>query len=91
MKRFNLSKAVSSSVITLSGVILPLILSSCADRPVNTVGQDAPPPAGVIVTREDDDFNWSWLGLIGLAGLAGLAGLGGKKRQQPTAYRDPNT
>jgi LPXTG-motif cell wall-anchored protein len=90
MKRFNLSKAVSTGVITLSGVILPLILSSCVNRPANTVRQDTPPPAGVIITREDDDFDWSWLGLIGLAGLAGLAGLGGKKRQQPTAYRDPN-
>jgi hypothetical protein len=27
-----------------------------------------------VVTREDNDFNWGWLGLIGLLGLAGLAG-----------------
>jgi MYXO-CTERM domain-containing protein len=27
-----------------------------------------------VVTTEDDNFDWGWLGLLGLLGLAGLAG-----------------
>jgi len=87
MKRSNLSKAVGASVLTLSMAILPLILSSCADAPENNVEPNTVPPAGVIYTRDRDDFSCGWLWLIGLIGLAGL---GGKKRREPTAYREPD-
>lgn len=87
-----LSKIAGASVLALSLATLPAqaqtntapggTVVTPTDN-VRTTGTD------VIATR-DDGFDWGWLGLIGLAGLAGLAGLGGKKRAEPTAYRDPN-
>jgi hypothetical protein len=84
MKHSNLFKVISASVFTLSTVIMPLALPASAQvDPVDN------PPEAVVRDRvyEDDGFDWGWLGLIGLFGLAGL---GGKKRQEPTAYREPN-
>ena len=80
MKRFNLSKVVGAGVLTLSMAIVPLPLPASAQ--VLEPGIER----GVIYETEDNDFDWGWLGLIGLFGLAGL---GGKKRREPTAYREP--
>ncbi|HEV2845555.1 MAG TPA: WGxxGxxG family protein [Thermoanaerobaculia bacterium] len=33
-------------------------------------------------TRDDNDTDWGWLGLLGLAGLMGL------KRREPVVHRD---
>lgn len=84
MKHSNLFKVISASVFTLSTVIMPLALPASAQlAPVYN------PPEGAVRDQiyEDDVFDWGWLGLIGLFGLAGL---GGKKRQEPTAYSEPD-
>ena len=81
MKYSNLFKVISASVFTLSTVIMPLALLASAQ-----VVEPGIESEGIYET-EDDGFDWGWLGLIGLFGLAGL---GGKKRQEPTAYREPD-
>lgn len=35
---------------------------------------DTPRETNQTDVRQDDNFNWGWLGLLGLAGLGGLAG-----------------
>lgn len=76
MKYSRLSQMIGAGILSLTMIVAPLTL---------------PAKAQIVVEREelyeDNDFNWSWLGLIGLLGLAGLAG---KNRQTATAYRDPN-
>lgn len=80
MKRFSLFKTLGVSLFLLGMTITPLALPVSAQ-----VTQPNEP--GIVYENEDDDFDWGWLGLLGLLGLAGLAK---KKRQEPTAYRDPN-
>lgn len=80
MKRFSLFKTLGISLFLLGMTITPLAL------PVSAQGTQPNEPT-VVYENEDDDFDWGWLGLLGLLGLAGLAK---KKRQEPTAYRDPN-
>lgn len=82
----NLFKVVGVSVIAISAAITPLSL------PVSAQVLDP----GVGVEREgiyedDNDFDWGWLGLIGLLGLAGLAGKSKSRRNDATAYREPDT
>ncbi len=82
MKLSNLSKVVGVGALALSTAMMPLNMPASA--------QDAAPDATApveIAENEDNGFDWGWLGLLGLLGLAGLAG---KKRNEPTAYRDPN-
>jgi hypothetical protein len=81
MKSSTLLKSISAGTLALGLLVAPLTLPASAQ-----VGTDAE-PAGIIY-RNDNDFDWSWLGLLGLIGLAGLAG---KKRQEPTAYREPTS
>lgn len=80
MKRLSLFKTLGVSLFLLGMTITPLAL------PVSAQGTQPNEPT-VVYENEDDDFDWGWLGLLGLLGLAGLAK---KKRQEPTAYRDPN-
>jgi hypothetical protein len=84
MQRSKLFKIVGVSLFSLSTAIMPLAMPASAQ--VN-----APGTPGVENQTEsdyrDDGFDWGWLGLLGLIGLAGLAG---KKRNEPTAYRDPD-
>ncbi|HYW19453.1 MAG TPA: WGxxGxxG family protein [Nodularia sp. (in: cyanobacteria)] len=79
----NFTKAVSAGFLTLSMTMLPLTLP--ANAQVTEPRVETTPRTEV---EERQDFDWGWLGLIGLIGLAGL---GGKKRAEPTAYREPTT
>ena len=94
MKFFDLSKAVGSSVLTLSLAALPLALPVSAQTNPDTTNTAPGTMEGGAQTQGvnsaetgDRDFDWGWLGLIGLAGLAGLS----RKREEPTRYRDPGT
>lgn len=69
MKFFNLPKLLGTAAIATSLTFLPLTIPAHAQ-----IENPAVEPEGVVVEREDDDFNWGWLGLLGLIGLAGLAG-----------------
>lgn len=92
MKLSHLSKIAGASAIALSMAVMPLTLPASAQT--DTAPNTAPGttvetvPTDRVAYETDDGFDWGWLGLLGLAGLAGLAG---RKRQEPTAYRDPNT
>ncbi|MCU0534439.1 MAG: WGxxGxxG-CTERM domain-containing protein [Hydrococcus sp. Prado102] len=82
MQRAKLFKIVGVSLFSLSTAIMPLAMPASAQ--VNAPGTSE------VETRtdyRDDGFDWGWLGLLGLIGLAGLAG---KKRNEPTAYREPD-
>jgi MYXO-CTERM domain-containing protein len=79
MKRSNLFKILGISILSLGTAIMPLTLPASA--------QVTQPETDRTVVREDDGFDWGWLGLLGLLGLAGLAG---KSRREPTAYREPD-
>ncbi len=70
MKRFNLSKVVGASVLSLSLAILPLSLPASAQ----TSTESNQPTIDTTPFQEtrDDNNNWGWLGLIGLIGLANL-------------------
>ncbi|MCC5641368.1 WGxxGxxG-CTERM domain-containing protein [Nostoc sp. CHAB 5824] len=83
----NFITAVGAGVLTLSMGILPLTLSAQAQTTTEP-GVNNAPRTTTYDTRNDNGFDWGWLGLIGLAGLAGLAGK--KRDNEPTAYRDPN-
>lgn len=93
MKLSNLSKVVGVGALALSAAIMPLNLPASAqnDTAPGTTTPDTTVETAPVQTTdyaEDNDFDWGWLGLLGLLGLAGLAG---RKRQEPAAYRDPNT
>ena len=83
----NLSKIAGASILALSLATVPAYAQTDTAPGATTTDNIPNTGTNVITTRDDDGFDWGWLGLIGLAGLAGLAG---KKRQEPTAYRDPN-
>jgi hypothetical protein len=94
----NLSKIAGASILALSLATLPAYAQTNT-APGGTGGGTTGDTNGTMTdhtqgagtdattTRNDDGFDWGWLGLIGLAGLAGLAG---KKREEPARYRDPN-
>ncbi|WP_414588626.1 WGxxGxxG family protein [Scytonema sp. PCC 10023] len=84
MLRVNLFKMIGVATLTLSTAIMPLTLPATAQVEPGVGG-----PYEQTGIYEDDDFDWGWLGLIGLVGLFGLAGK--SRRQEPTAYREPDT
>ena len=83
MKLTNLSKTLCASAFAVSLAALPLSLPASAQT--DTLDTDV---NRTVAVREDDGFDWGWLGLLGLLGLAGLGGR--KKRNDTVAYRDPN-
>jgi LPXTG-motif cell wall-anchored protein len=87
MKR-NLTKAISAGALTASLAILPLTVSAQAQTNTTDPGVNTAPTT-TTTYREDNNFDWGWLGLLGLLGLAGLAGK--NRREEPTRYRDPNS
>jgi hypothetical protein len=88
MKR-NLTKAFSAGALTASLAILPLTLSAQAQTNTTDPGVNTAPTTRTTTYREDNTFDWGWLGLLGLLGLAGLAGK--NRRDEPVRYRDPNS
>jgi MYXO-CTERM domain-containing protein len=65
-----------TSMIVISA--LAVLMSSTVTLKAQTPPEQTPPAAAATVPRDvdrqDDDFDWGWLGLLGLLGLGGLAG-----------------
>ncbi|MDZ7961668.1 MAG: WGxxGxxG family protein [Aulosira sp. DedQUE10] len=88
----NLTKVISTGVLTLSMAILPLTLpvkAQTSDPGTSTGTTTTPSTTTSTTTYDRNDFDWGWLGLLGLLGLAGLTGK--KRNDEPTRYRDPST
>jgi MYXO-CTERM domain-containing protein len=85
-----LTTAIGASIIGLSLAIMPLTLPASAQTNNTDPGTGTTPGNTTTDTttyRGDNDFDWGWLGLLGLLGLSGLAG---RRREEPSRYRDPN-
>jgi hypothetical protein len=70
-------------ILSLGLAVGPLagVASAQAADPARTPAETG----RVADTREDDDFEWGWLGLLGLLGLGGLL-----RRQDTRSYRASN-
>jgi MYXO-CTERM domain-containing protein len=78
-----------SHLYKLSGA--GLLAISLAVIPFSALGQaQTETDSTEIVTTEDDNSDWGWLGLLGLLGLAGLAGKN-KNRDTNTHREVENT
>jgi len=86
MKKSDLANTLKVSLIALSLSALPLTLPVFAQTTPGD-GTTTTPGQTTVYDRQDDGFDWGWLGLLGLLGLAGLAG---KKREEPVRYSDPD-
>ncbi|MBD2306120.1 WGxxGxxG-CTERM domain-containing protein [Chroococcidiopsis sp. FACHB-1243] len=86
MKIAALSKIIGAGVLAFSLTALP-VSAQTTTTPDSGTTTTQPTVVDDDVDDRDDDSNWGWLGLIGLAGLLGLAG---RKKKEPTAYRDPD-
>ncbi len=84
----NLSKFVGASVISLSIALAPIIASAQVGDPTAPTQTGTATEGVVAYEREEEGFDWGWLGLLGLLGLAGLAGK--NRREEAPRYRDPN-
>jgi MYXO-CTERM domain-containing protein len=87
MKSSELLKNVKLSLLALSLATLPLALPASAQT--NTApgtGTTTDTTGDTRYVRENDGFDWGWLGLLGLGGLLGLS----RKREEPTRYSDPD-
>jgi hypothetical protein len=93
MKISNVTKFVGASVLAASVAVAPLNLPASAqsnsgsNTTTDTTTNTAPSQGVDNTTRDDNGFDWGWLGLLGLAGLAGLIP---RKHEEPARYRDPN-
>ncbi|MCC5661597.1 WGxxGxxG-CTERM domain-containing protein [Nostoc sp. XA010] len=91
MKRSDISKVIGSSILAVGLAVTPLIMPASAQSntsgDTNTTSRTDNTSTQGANSRDDNGFDWGWLGLLGLAGLAGLAK---GKRSESTAYRDPN-
>jgi MYXO-CTERM domain-containing protein len=84
MKIATLSKILGAGVIAFSLTALPVSAQTTTTPDAGTTNQ---PGTTTTETDNDNGTDWGWLGLLGLAGLFGLTG---RKKGEPTAYRDPN-
>lgn len=84
MKTAALTKIVGAGVLAFSLTALPV---SAQTTTTPDTGATTTQPGTTVTEVDDNDTDWGWLGLLGLAGLFGLAG---RKKTEPTAYRDPN-
>ncbi|MBD2517148.1 WGxxGxxG-CTERM domain-containing protein [Nostoc sp. FACHB-973] len=91
MKRSDISKVIGFSILAVGLAVTPLIMPASAQSntsgDTNTTSRTDDTSTQGVNNRDDNGFDWGWLGLLGLAGLAGLAK---GKRSESTAYRDPN-
>lgn len=91
MKISNLSKLIAAGVLSASVAVVPLNLPASAQTNTGTTTDTTTttaPSQGVDNTaRNDDGFDWGWLGLLGLTGLAGLIP---RKQEESVRYRNPN-
>lgn len=87
MKNSAAAKIIGAGVLAFSLTALPVSAQTTTTPDTGTTTTQQPTIVDDDVDDRDDNNNWGWLGLLGLAGLFGLAG---RKRKEPTAYRDPN-
>ena len=91
MKISNLSKLIAAGVLSASVAVVPLNLPASAQSntgsTTDTTTTTAPRQSVDNTARNDDGFDWGWLGLLGLVGLAGLIP---RKHEEPVRYRNPN-
>lgn len=73
MNPLKCSKLPKAAVLALGLTTLPLSMPAFSQ--VTPPPPDRPADRPVVTTRDHDDNNWDWLGLLGLLGLAGLLGL----------------
>jgi len=85
MKNSAVAKVIGAGVLAFSLTALPVSAQTTTTPDTGTTTTQ-PGTTRTVVDRDDTD--WGWLGLLGLAGLFGLAG---RKKKEPTAYRDPNS
>mgnify|MGYP003547174575 FL=1 len=77
-----------SHLYKLSGA--GLLATSLAVIPFSALGQaQTETDSTEVVTTEDDNSDWGWLGLLGLLGLAGLAGK--NKHRDNSTHREVGT
>jgi MYXO-CTERM domain-containing protein len=86
MKIAALSKIIAAGVLAFSLTTLP-VSAQTTTTPDGGTTTTQPTVVDDDADDRNDDNNWGWLGLLGLAGLFGLTG---RKRSEPTAYRNPN-
>lgn len=84
MKTTALTKIIGAGVLAVSLTALPV---SAQTTTTPDTGATTTQPGTTETQNNDDGIDWGWLGLLGLAGLFGLTG---RKKTEPTAYRDPN-
>lgn len=77
MKFSHIYKLSSTTLLAIALTVIPF-------KALGQVQTETPQTDSVeVVTPEDNNFDWGWLGLLGLLGLAGLAG--------KNKHRDTNT
>jgi MYXO-CTERM domain-containing protein len=83
-----LSIAAIAAVSLLTVPALAQTTQPAPDQPTTTeqttTGQTT--DTAVQATRDDDDMDWGWIGLLGLIGLAGLM-----RRREPVVTTRTNT
>jgi hypothetical protein len=68
MKHSHIYKFSSTGLLAIALTVIPF-------KALGQAQTETPRTDSVeVVTREDNNFDWGWLGLLGLLGLAGLAG-----------------
>lgn len=84
MKLSHLYKLSGAGLLALSLAVIPF--SALGQAQTETDSTE-------VVTTEDDNSDWGWLGLLGLLGLAGLAGKKNNSthREVGTAQPFPDT
>jgi MYXO-CTERM domain-containing protein len=85
------TKLFTAAIAALSLMTAPTLAQTtqpAPDEPTTTeqttTGQTT--DTAVQATRDDDDMDWGWIGLLGLIGLAGLMG-----RREPVVTTRTNT
>jgi MYXO-CTERM domain-containing protein len=88
MKLSHLYKLSGAGFLAISLAVIPFSALAQAQT-----GTDSGTDSTEVVTTEDDNSDWGWLGLLGLLGLAGLAGKKNNNthREVGTAQPFPDT
>ncbi|PSF37799.1 hypothetical protein C7H19_07310 [Aphanothece hegewaldii CCALA 016] len=95
MKSSKLSKSLRIGVVATAISTLPMIMPVSAQTSPTVPDSNTPGATNDTTTdttttntyRDDDGFDWGWLGLLGLIGLAGLK----RKPEDNTSRRDYTT
>lgn len=81
-----LTKLVSATALSVGLAVLPATIASATTTTTSPDTTGTTTTGTTDVRRDDNNFDWGWLGLLGLLGLAGLTG----RKEEPTRYREPD-